>query len=84
MNPWTTLVRREFWENRALWIAPLVTAGFLIVGCIFAAAKADRFSPGPRAERKAIQRPRRVGHRRPPCPARSTAFAHEFVATAAW
>jgi ABC-2 type transport system permease protein len=30
------LVRREFWEHRALWIAPLVTAGLLALSVIFA------------------------------------------------
>jgi ABC-2 type transport system permease protein len=31
-----TLVRREFWEHRALWIAPLVTAALLVVCALFA------------------------------------------------
>jgi ABC-2 type transport system permease protein len=31
-----TLVRREFWEHRALWIAPLVTAALLVVFALFA------------------------------------------------
>jgi ABC-2 type transport system permease protein len=31
-----TLVRREFWEHRALWIAPLVTAALLLVFALFA------------------------------------------------
>jgi ABC-2 type transport system permease protein len=31
MKYWITLIRREFWEHRALWIAPLVVAGLLIV-----------------------------------------------------
>ena len=26
------LVRREFWENRSLWIVPLVVAGVLKIG----------------------------------------------------
>jgi len=31
-----TLVRREFWEHRALWIAPLATAVLLVVFVLFA------------------------------------------------
>ncbi|HEY8052360.1 MAG: hypothetical protein ACHQD6_00855 [Steroidobacterales bacterium] len=31
-----TLVRREFWEHRTLWIAPLATAALLIVCTLFA------------------------------------------------
>lgn len=31
-----TLVRREFWEHRYLWIAPLATAALLVVGALFA------------------------------------------------
>ncbi len=30
MKTWITLVRRELWEHRALWVAPLATAGILI------------------------------------------------------
>jgi ABC-2 type transport system permease protein len=29
------LIRREFWENRALWIAPLVVAGLILVVSVF-------------------------------------------------
>jgi ABC-2 type transport system permease protein len=31
-----TLVRREFWEHRYLWIAPLATAALLVVAALFA------------------------------------------------
>src|SRR5262245_50149955 len=31
----TMLVRREVWENRALWIAPLVMAGVLLLSIAF-------------------------------------------------
>ncbi len=31
MNTMLMLVRREFWEHRSLWIAPLVWAGIIIV-----------------------------------------------------
>ena len=34
-----TLVRREFWENRGLWIAPLVAASLMILGCIVLALR---------------------------------------------
>jgi ABC-2 type transport system permease protein len=30
-----TLIRREFWEHRALWMAPLATAALLLVAAIF-------------------------------------------------
>ena len=30
MNVWPTLIRRELWENRSLWIAPSTVAVFLI------------------------------------------------------
>jgi ABC-2 type transport system permease protein len=33
-NPMVTLVRREFWEHRALYIAPLVVAGLLLFSVI--------------------------------------------------
>lgn len=31
MKYWQTLIRREFWEHRALWLAPLVVAALLII-----------------------------------------------------
>src|SRR5678815_2491086 len=31
MNTMLLLVRREFWEHRSLWIAPLVWAGIIVV-----------------------------------------------------
>jgi ABC-2 type transport system permease protein len=31
MKYWQTLIRREFWEHRALWLAPLIVAALLIV-----------------------------------------------------
>ena len=31
MNNMIWLIRREFWENRSLWIAPLVVAGVILV-----------------------------------------------------
>jgi ABC-2 type transport system permease protein len=32
---WPVLIRREFWEHRALWIMPLVVAGLYLLSCIF-------------------------------------------------
>lgn len=31
MNTWSILIRREYWENRSLWVAPLWAAGLLLV-----------------------------------------------------
>jgi ABC-2 type transport system permease protein len=36
VNTLILLIRREFWEHRALWIAPLVVAGLLIAGALVA------------------------------------------------
>jgi ABC-2 type transport system permease protein len=37
-HPWsrtmTTLIRREFWEHRSLWITPLIVAGLLVLTAI--------------------------------------------------
>ena len=35
------LIRREFWENRSLWIAPLVIAGIILVSAAFSATPFD-------------------------------------------
>ena len=35
MNPYIWLVRREFWENRAIWTIPAVIGGFLILAALF-------------------------------------------------
>jgi ABC-2 type transport system permease protein len=43
MNPrtvMTTLVRREFWEHRGLWAAPLITAGMLVLLTFFTGGRA--------------------------------------------
>jgi ABC-2 type transport system permease protein len=32
---WPVLIRREFWEHRALWIMPLVIAALYLLSCIF-------------------------------------------------
>ena len=36
-NKYTILVKREFWEHRSLWIAPLVAAGFFVLTAAFSA-----------------------------------------------
>jgi ABC-2 type transport system permease protein len=40
-NTLVMLVRREFWEHRALWIAPLVVAGLLALVAAFGRAQID-------------------------------------------
>jgi ABC-2 type transport system permease protein len=45
------LIRREFWENRSLWIAPLVISGVILVTTLFGGLKVDdgehMWFPGP-------------------------------------
>jgi ABC-2 type transport system permease protein len=36
-NKYLTLVRREFWEHRGLWMAPVVAAGLMLAAAIFGA-----------------------------------------------
>jgi ABC-2 type transport system permease protein len=36
-NKYLTLARREFWEHRGLWMAPVIAAGLLLVGALFGA-----------------------------------------------
>jgi ABC-2 type transport system permease protein len=36
-----TLIRREFWEHRALWMAPLAVAGLLLIGAIIGKVNFD-------------------------------------------
>ncbi len=48
-NMLPTLIRREFWEHRSLWIAPLAVAGFLVLMALGAAVFADvHFNMGAR------------------------------------
>jgi ABC-2 type transport system permease protein len=35
MNTYAWLIRREFWENRAIWMIPAVVGGFLILCALF-------------------------------------------------
>jgi ABC-2 type transport system permease protein len=35
MNKVLMLIRREYWENRSLWIAPLVIAGIILISAAF-------------------------------------------------
>lgn len=48
MKTWITLIRREYWENRSLWIAPLCAAAFMIVGSIALVARWGEIHVGPR------------------------------------
>jgi len=41
-----SLIRREFWEHRILWMAPLAVAALLLVGAIFGRAQIGRALPG--------------------------------------
>ena len=41
-RPMLTLIKREFWEHAALWVAPLVVTAALIIGAIFGRA----YGPG--------------------------------------
>lgn len=51
MKTWTTLVRREFWESRALWIGPLCAAGFLVIATLAAVLHFGELNFGPRGMR---------------------------------
>jgi hypothetical protein len=53
MKRWGILVRREFWENRALWIAPGIAAVFLVGSSILLALRMDDVQYGPRTGRAA-------------------------------
>jgi ABC-2 type transport system permease protein len=46
-NQYAMLVRREFWEHRSLWIAPLVAAGFFVLAAISAVLFAGSDVTGP-------------------------------------
>ena len=35
MNTMTWLVRREFWENRAIWTIPVGIGGFMLLAALF-------------------------------------------------
>jgi ABC-2 type transport system permease protein len=39
-------VRREWWENRSLWMAPVVVAGVILVGALLGMAVATRVAAG--------------------------------------
>ena len=44
MNNMIWLIRREVWENRSLWIAPLVVAGVILIISAFGYFE-DKSSP---------------------------------------
>jgi ABC-2 type transport system permease protein len=49
MKDLVILARREFWEHRSLWIAPLAAAGvLLLLATLGSFAAQDRFAPGMR------------------------------------
>ncbi len=35
MNTYVWLIRREFWENRAIWMIPAVIGGFMVLAALF-------------------------------------------------
>jgi len=47
MNNTSWLIRREFWENRAIWLVPSVIGGLLLLGAVFGHLQfgGDIFSP---------------------------------------
>jgi ABC-2 type transport system permease protein len=45
MNTYIWLVRREFWENRAIWTIPAVIGGFLVLGALFGTVQGLGVSP---------------------------------------
>ncbi len=52
MNTTIWLVRREFWENRAIWLIPAVIGGFMILIALF--GKADLMSVPPQWPSRAV------------------------------
>lgn len=44
MNTWIWLFRREIWENRAIWMLPVVVAGLLLVIVLFGHIQVDELS----------------------------------------
>jgi ABC-2 type transport system permease protein len=39
-KPFVVLLRREFWENKSLWIAPLAAVGLILIGAVFGTMRA--------------------------------------------
>lgn len=44
MNTYSWLVRREFWENRAIWIVPIVIGAALTLGALFGKVEISQFT----------------------------------------
>src|SRR5262249_37180498 len=42
---WPVLVRRELWEHRSLWIAPLVVAALYLITCVVTSSFAAHRGP---------------------------------------
>ena len=45
-RPWYWSVRRELWENRSVWLAPLAVATFAVVGLVLHAVTMPSHMPG--------------------------------------
>ncbi len=58
MNVMGTLIKREFWENRSLVIAPLVIAGLMVLSSVWSEAM---IAP---AKGAAIAKPSAMTHRK--------------------
>ena len=48
------LIRREYWEHRALWIAPLVVAACVLLGALFGGVNSGEIVPATAADRHAL------------------------------
>jgi ABC-2 type transport system permease protein len=48
------LIRREFWEHRALWIAPLVVAACVLLGALLGGVNSGEMVPATVADRHAL------------------------------
>ena len=51
MKTWTTLIRREFWESRGLWIGPLCAAAFLLFATLAVVLYSGELNFAPRGLR---------------------------------
>jgi ABC-2 type transport system permease protein len=56
-----TLVKREFWEHRSLWIAPMAVAGFFLAAAICAAVFASSFGSPIFGNHISVHSPARFG-----------------------
>jgi ABC-2 type transport system permease protein len=49
-----TLIRREYWEHRSLWIAPLVAAAVVLLGALIGGVNSGEYVPATAADRHAL------------------------------